>query len=191
VRHIQVANLREANEVQRRLAAGEAFEQVAAALSQDKASRESGGELRAFTRAEPTLSPAFKEAAFALKEGEVSGPVSTGDAYHVIKLEQRIPPQVVKYEDHKDSIREELVGIMTNLRVQQLRQSYDTEVRATLRIEDPILRRRYQEKVSPSGSGQDPNAVRQKIEHDNQPSTGITVAPGPEVARPPATRPGN
>ena len=192
VRHIQVGNLREALEVQRRLAAGEAFDKVAMAISQDKASREFGGELRPFTRAEPTLSEAFKDAAFALKDGEVSAPVNAGDAYHLIKAELHIAPQVVKYEDHKDSIREELTGIMTNLRVTQLRQSFDAEVRGTLRIEDPILRRRYQQMLDQAGgAGQDPNTVRRNIGQDNQPATGITVSPGSEVAQPPATRPGN
>ncbi|MGA2498210.1 MAG: peptidylprolyl isomerase [Tepidisphaeraceae bacterium] len=192
VRDIQVSNLREATEVQRRLAAGEAFDKVAMAMSQDKSSREFGGELRPFTRAEPTLSEAFKEAAFALKDGEVSAPINAGDAYHVIKAEDHIPPQVVKYEDHKDSIREELANLMTSLRVQQLRQSFDAEVRGSLRIEDPILRRRYQQMLEQAGgSGQDLNTVRRNIGHDNQPSTGVTVSPGSEVAQPPATRPGN
>ncbi len=192
VRHIQVGNLREATEVQRRLAGGESFEKVAAAMSQDQASREYGGELRPFTRAEPTLSQAFKDAAFALKEGEISGPVNAGEAYHLIKLEARIAPQVVKYEDHKESIREELTNLMTSMRLQQLRQAFDADVRSSLRIEDPILRMRYQQMLEQAGgSGQDPGSVRQKIGSDNQPAGGITITPGSEVARPPATRPGN
>ena len=45
----------------------------------------------------------FKDTAFALKNGEVSDPVQADNAYHIIKVENRIAPKVVKFEDVKET----------------------------------------------------------------------------------------
>jgi parvulin-like peptidyl-prolyl isomerase len=191
VRHIELRTLPEVAEVQRRLAAGEDFAKLASELSLDKDSRPYGGELRAFSRAEPTLSEAFKEAAFLLQEGEVSSPVNTGESFHLIKLEQRIAPQVIKYEDVKESVRQQLANILISLKVQALRQTFDAEAAGLLQIDDPGLRARFRQMMDRAAAqgGQDPASVRRQIGRDNQPSD-LSSPPGSEVARPPATRPG-
>lgn len=209
VRHIQVANPREWAEARRRVDAGEPFEKVAAELSQDEQTRKQGGLMRIFSRAERTLPEAFKTEAFALKEpGELSGPVQAGGAYHLIKLEEKFPPnKAVKYEDHREILREELYNLMLNRRVGEIRQDLVMEARRLMTIQDPVLKRQYQAWLDRSAGevARDADQVRKEIELDNakapptqpspQPSPQPVGAPEgsagrPEVARPPATRPG-
>lgn len=69
----------------RRARAGEDFGKLAKAISEDTATAGAGGEIGAVARGE--LVPAFEQAAFALKKGEVSPePVRTPFGYHAIKV---------------------------------------------------------------------------------------------------------
>ena len=72
-------------EVLKRVRAGEDFAKLAKDVSEDPASAGSGGDLGYVARGE--LVPAFEQAAFALKRGEVSQePVRTPFGYHAIKV---------------------------------------------------------------------------------------------------------
>lgn len=79
------------SEAQRRLAAGEPFEQVAAELSDD-ASAAGGGDLGTFGRG--TMVPEFEEAAFALEPGEISGIVPSRFGFHIIQVVDAIDGQI-------------------------------------------------------------------------------------------------
>lgn len=61
---------------------GERFEDVAKERS-DCSSFKRGGDLGYFSRGE--MQPPFEKAAFALKVGEMSGPVETDSGVHIIK----------------------------------------------------------------------------------------------------------
>lgn len=89
-RHLLLPTLEEAKEAMARLERGEAFPEVAKALSQDPGSREAGGELGCAP--EGTYTPAFEQALLALKPGEVSPPVKTEYGFHLILLERVLPP---------------------------------------------------------------------------------------------------
>jgi parvulin-like peptidyl-prolyl isomerase len=84
VRHILLADEAAAQEALRRLDAGEAFEDVARALSEDAATREAGGDLGYLPRG--VMPPAFEATAFALLPGEVSGVVTSETGLHVIQV---------------------------------------------------------------------------------------------------------
>lgn len=196
VRHIQVANPREMAEVLRRLREGEPFEKVAAEMSIDTPSRAAGGEIRPFSRADTTVPQAFKDAAFALKEpGDLSEQIQSGNSYHIIKLIAKIPPNLaVKYETHKDYVREELTKGLILVRIRELRESLAVEARSALRINDPVLRKQYLQRLeAAAGESQaDPNAVRKQILLD-RPRSQAASKPGAEESeglRPPATMPG-
>ncbi|MBI4609610.1 MAG: SurA N-terminal domain-containing protein [Candidatus Rokubacteria bacterium] len=72
-------------EVIRRAKAGEDFAKLAKEISEDPASAGSGGDIGFVSRGD--LVPAFEQAVFALKKGEVSPePVRTPFGYHAIKV---------------------------------------------------------------------------------------------------------
>ena len=75
-----------------RLRKGEDFPGLAQQYSSDMGSREDGGDLGFFPRG--TMVPAFEEAAFALRPGEISTPVKTKFGYHIIKVEAVAGDQV-------------------------------------------------------------------------------------------------
>jgi len=194
VRHIQLSNLQEVAEARRRLSSGEPFEKVAAEMSRDERSRRNGGEIRPFSRAERMWPAAFVETAFSLKNpGDISEPVNSGDALHLIRLEERIPPnRAVRFEDHRDILYQKLSNIMVAMRIRQLREELAAEAPRVLQINDPLLRRQFQERLQRARgeAPADPQHLRRVIRQDH-PYPATAPAEGHrEVARPPATMPG-
>ncbi|HIE53866.1 MAG TPA: peptidylprolyl isomerase, partial [Chromatiaceae bacterium] len=75
-----------AEDIYKRLKAGEKFEQLARELSEDPGSNEQGGDLGWIS---PGVMPkAFEEVAYALKKGQISEPVRTPFGYHVLQVEE-------------------------------------------------------------------------------------------------------
>lgn len=78
-----------------------AFAAVAKADSDDPSAKTSGGELGWFTRRE--MLPGFAEAAFGLKEGEVSPLVRTDKGFHIL-FGQGVRKQSASFDDVKERI---------------------------------------------------------------------------------------
>ncbi len=81
-RHILVKNEHEAQDLQKSLAGGKTFEQLAKDHSLCPSSAE-GGDLGEFGKG--MMVKSFEDAAFALNVGDVSGPVRTQFGYHLIQ----------------------------------------------------------------------------------------------------------
>lgn len=97
---VQKAKAR-AEKLLKQIRAGADFATLAREYSDDKSSAEKGGDLGEVTPG--ILPPKLEAAAFALKPGEVGGPVRTSFGFHVVKLtgftpEQRKPFDAVKQE---------------------------------------------------------------------------------------------
>lgn len=92
--------------ISEKLAAGEAFEDIAKEFSDDLGSKEQGGDL-GFTKGD-AFPAEFETALASLKVGEVSSPIKTDAGTHFIKLlaeKGSIPPT---YEEQKASVEEQL-----------------------------------------------------------------------------------
>jgi peptidyl-prolyl cis-trans isomerase C len=86
---------------------GEDFGKLAQQYSQDGSAAQ-GGDLGEFPRGQ--MVPAFEQAAFALKPGEISGIVTTQFGYHVIKLIEVKPGRTVPFEEAVPQIKQFLEG---------------------------------------------------------------------------------
>jgi peptidyl-prolyl cis-trans isomerase C len=97
-RHILVPTEEEAKAALARVKAGEDFAKVATELSKDPSG--DGGDLGWFTK--DRMVPEFSEAAFKLKEGEVSEPIKTQFGWHIIKIEGIRTKTFPPFEQVKD-----------------------------------------------------------------------------------------
>jgi len=184
VRHIQCANWAEIAEAKKMLADNISFADVAKAVSRNARTAPLGGELRPFSRAEPSLGETFKNTAFALKEGEISEPVNSGNAFHLIKLEKRIPPTAVKLEDVKESVRKSLYdGLLAN-GIKQLRGELNQDTLRVLKINDPVLKAQFDKRSNAAKSQvQGRDEMRKKLTEEREAAeksftTQPTTAPG-------------
>ena len=79
--------LAKAQDLRKRIQAGEDFAQLARQESDDTGSWAKGGDLGFFRHGQ--MVPSFEEAAFAMQPGDLSEPVKTPFGYHVIKVEAK------------------------------------------------------------------------------------------------------
>jgi len=112
------------DEIAARVKGGEDFAAVAKEVSQDPGSANEGGDLG--FAGPGVYDPAFEEALYALKEGEVSAPVRSEFGWHIIKLLGVQSPEVPSLE----SMRPELVR---ELKAQQVEQRF---VEVSKQLED-------------------------------------------------------
>ena len=75
------------------LRAGADFATLAARFSDDSSTAVAGGELGWFRRG--LMVPAFENAAFSLKPGEISHPVETAFGFHIIRVDRAQPGEVM------------------------------------------------------------------------------------------------
>jgi foldase protein PrsA len=85
-RHILVADPKTADTIEAKLKNGGNFADLAKQYSTDPSSKEKGGELGFFGRG--TMVPAFQNAAFSMKPGQISAPVHSPFGYHIIQVEE-------------------------------------------------------------------------------------------------------
>jgi foldase protein PrsA len=114
-RHILVANLATAQQVEAKLKAGAKFEDLAKEYSTDPSSKVKGGELGFFSKGQ--MVPAFQAAAFAQPINVVGPPVKSPFGYHIIETEEKKPPMVADLANSGDKVR-------TQLQQQQSQQQY-------------------------------------------------------------------
>lgn len=110
VRHILVADEQSAKGVLERLEKGEDFAVLAQEISTDTSTASEGGDLGWFGKGQ--MVPAFEEAAYALKIGEVSDPVQSSYGWHIIQLLGRatLPRTASEYEQARATAFDEFLA---------------------------------------------------------------------------------
>lgn len=139
VRHIVVKTLEEAQEIKKRLERGEDFAELARKYSISPAAKW-GGDLGYIQRGQ--VGKEFEKAAFSLKKpGDISDIVKTTFGYHIIKLEDRKPPQQLSFEEVKDKIKnrlkEEKRSKILEEYLKKAKKSYKIEVNEDLLENNP------------------------------------------------------
>jgi peptidyl-prolyl cis-trans isomerase C len=116
-------------EIQKKLKNGEDFSELAKKYSEGP-SKDKGGDLGYFGRGQ--MVKPFEDAAFGLKEGEVSGIVESPFGYHLIKSTGKKPASTVPYEAVKgklqDYLKQEKVQKDVAQYVEELRKKGKVEV---------------------------------------------------------------
>ena len=104
--HILVEDEKTAKEIEKKLADGEDFAELAKEYSTDTASAENGGELGYFGSGE--MVEEFEKVAFSTPVGEISDPVKTDYGYHIIKVTDKKEAKEAVYEDNKKAVEQAL-----------------------------------------------------------------------------------
>jgi peptidyl-prolyl cis-trans isomerase SurA len=106
-----------AERVLQRLRTGEDFAKVAKEVSKGP-SAEDGGDLGWLRRG--TIQKALEDAAFALKDGQISGIVHAGPGLHIVKVEARRVGGARSFDDAKEEIRNRLLDEQVSATRQQV-----------------------------------------------------------------------
>ncbi|MEJ2726538.1 MAG: peptidylprolyl isomerase [Deltaproteobacteria bacterium] len=116
-------------EIQKKVKKGDDFSELAKKYSEGP-SKDKGGDLGYFGRGQ--MVKPFEDAAFGLKEGEVSGIVESPFGYHLIKKTGEKPASTVPYDEVKgklqDYLKQEKVQKEVAQYVEELRKKGNVEV---------------------------------------------------------------
>jgi foldase protein PrsA len=132
-RHILVADLKTANQVEADLKSGKDFAAEAAKYSTDPGSKDKGGELGLFRRGQ--MVPAFDKAAFTQPIGVVGPPVKSQFGYHIIEVEKRTPAVTATLASTHDKIADMLRQQQEAPLVQPFLA--DLQSKANIQVSDP------------------------------------------------------
>jgi parvulin-like peptidyl-prolyl isomerase len=92
-----------AEEIRKRAAAGEAFEKLAAEVS-ESASKANGGLIGPLNVNE--ISPDFRKVIEGLKPGEMTQPIRTARGYQILRLESVTPTKILEFDKAREQISE-------------------------------------------------------------------------------------
>jgi peptidyl-prolyl cis-trans isomerase C len=109
--------LAKAQEIHKRLLAGEDFAALAKTESDDVRSGANGGDLGSFKRDQ--MVPQFAEAAFSLPAGQLSEPVKTQFGYHLIKVAQH---DVKSFDEVKPELEKKIRPELARSAVENLQK---------------------------------------------------------------------
>jgi peptidyl-prolyl cis-trans isomerase D len=104
----------------------ERFAELARKHSQDPGSAAAGGDLGSFGRG--TMVPAFEEAVFRMKVGEISDPVESEFGYHVIRVTGVTPGKMRAFEQVRGEIEAEMRKQQASRRFAELAAKFNNMV---------------------------------------------------------------
>lgn len=173
-RHILVDTEDKAKEIAEKLAKGGDFAALAKENSKDPGSKDDGGMLGFFGRGQ--MVPAFEEAAYRLKKGELSPPVKSQFGFHLIKLEDRREKKLPTFDEVKDRI--------LNSMIQKKAQEVAVALRSKAKIEyiDPEVKKLAEEQEKAQAEQKQAMEAQIKAQIEKMEKDGKTppLAPGAE-----------
>ena len=118
------------NSILKKVEAGDEFAQLAKHFSEDEASREEGG-LLGDLHPDSTL-PEIAEEMVKLNEEETSGIIQSQYGYHILKLDEIIPSQLIPFAETKADI----MNLLLKMKTRNLFKAYlaDLEKKAKIHI---------------------------------------------------------
>jgi peptidyl-prolyl cis-trans isomerase C len=118
-----------AADVLKEVKSGKDFSELAKNYSQDPGSAANGGDLGYFAQGQ--MVPAFEQAAFTLKPGEVSNVVETPFGYHIIKVADKQAARTVPLDEVKPQIEQ----FLQNQQRQQKTEAFINSLKAKGKVE--------------------------------------------------------
>jgi parvulin-like peptidyl-prolyl isomerase len=187
-RVIQCNNMREIQEAQQRLRAGEDFAQVAKSMSRNARTAPLGGEMPPFSLQTQGIPQEFRQLAFSLQPGQISDPLVLGDNYYLIKLEQKFAPKAVKFADVKEILRKNMYDALTEKIMTDLRENLGQQVMQKLTITEPLLSRQFEDlKAKQEGAIKERQKMNEQWRKEREAAATQNAAPAGPPA--PATQP--
>jgi len=138
-----------AEEVRKRVAGGEAFDKIAADVS-DSASKANGGLIGPLNAND--LAPDFRKIIEALKPGETTQVIRTQRGYQILRLESATPTKVLEFDKAREQISER---VFTDKRRDEF-QKYLVRLRAQGIIDwrNPDVKKAWEEGLAQQAKGQ-------------------------------------
>lgn len=144
IRYIRLGSLAAVTRAKALLAEKKDFELVARQMSEHEWTAANGGLMPPFSRNDPGIPPLIREAAFKMKPGEVSTALQEQNAYHLIRLERRIPAGIMSFElADKKALRASLTADLVRQRQEDLEGELFRS--AVTDIRDPRLRAQFEQ----------------------------------------------
>lgn len=106
----------------------DSFAALAQARSQDPGSASRGGDLGTLQRGSMKDAPAFEDALFKLKPGEISPPVETRHGFHIIRLTALQPAKMRSLDEVRGEIEKELRKQLAARRFAELAENFTNVV---------------------------------------------------------------
>jgi peptidyl-prolyl cis-trans isomerase C len=125
-RHILVKTEDEAKDIEKQLAAGAKFEDLAKAKSTDTGSAANGGDLGFFAHGQ--MVKEFDAAAFALNVGQVSQPVQSQFGWHIIRVDEKRKTQPTPMDQMAQQLQQQILFKKFDQEVTQLKQKYPVTI---------------------------------------------------------------
>lgn len=133
----------EAEDIRKRLAAGEPFPRLAADHS-DSPSKANGGLIGPFKRSD--LSPALQKVVDGLKPGEVSEPLRVSRGYQLFKLESKTDEKVLAFDDARGAIGDRVAQEKQRIELQKYLDRQRAQAIITWRNDD--LKKAYEQALA-------------------------------------------
>ena len=129
--HVRIFSAKEekkARDAHARITGGEAFGNVAGRMSEDNY-RIKGGDIGSIHRGR--LLPELEDAAFSLKQGEVSAVIKAESMWYILKVEGSSPARQLTFDEVKDKLRKELEA----KRAKEITNTWMAELKSKAKIE--------------------------------------------------------